>query len=318
MATLGLDFLSPRELQGILGDLHQGESFVEQFLPATPTPAGNGIIKKATATARFGLPQASAKIEPGESVERGPRAIFDDVPFRCQEYAWEQETPWTSAKRAEDYIPLFAYNAQIALDVIKIKRDLDVASTIATAAWGSLTTVQAADRWNVSTSYPNRQLLTMIRALRPARGIDLLMASDVWASYMTNANVLAGMNVSADHAFANEEFFKQAVAKQLGIRKVVVVDSVYNTSQVYESQVLADVFAGKVFLGQISDVPGVSSSTGAVAGRASALVRVQEAAPSLREYDDDKSRNRVAQAHMSEITVAADLRLGARLDAVLG
>lgn len=312
------DFLSPREVEGILGDLQQGKSFVDEFLPATPVPAGNGIIKKATST-RFGLPQETAKIEAGQTIKTGPGALFEDVTFRCQEYAWQEGTPWTTAKRAEDYIPLFAYNAQVARDVVATERDVDVATAIAAASWVTKTTVAEADRWNASTSKPNNQLLTLRQSLRPARPTDILMGQDMWAAYMVNANVLDSMNVSADHVFADEQFFMNAVAKKLGFRKLVVIDSMYNTSQINTSQTLAEIFAGKVLLCQVADSPGVSSGSGAVSGMAAtALARVVEAPLSLREFDKDDNRTRYAQAHMSETTVIADIRLGGMLVAGLG
>lgn len=324
MATVtgpGIDFLSPQELQGVLGDLHQGASFVEAFLPATPTSAGNGVIKKTVRTGRFGSPQESVKIRPGETVKRGRGATFADVPFECEEYSWEVATPWISMKRASDYLPLFEFNAQTAYDIVKTARDVDVAAKIANAAWAfdEAPAGGAGGQWNAATGDPVRDLLLMKQSIRPARGTDVLMAQDVWAAFIRCPKVLDAMAISMHHALADENFFSEAIAKKLGFRSLTIVDSMYNTSDAAASETLAEIFSGKVFIGQIEGRPGVASTTGQVSGMsATALARVVEAPMSLREYDENGARSRVAQAHMSEVTVVADTRLGALLHTVLG
>lgn len=324
MATVsspGIDFLSPQELQGVLGDLHQGVSFVDAFLPPTPSPTGNGVILKTTKTGRFGLPQESTRIRPGDTAKRGQAATFTNVAYECEEYVWEVPTPWTSMKRAQDYLNTYAFNAQIARDIVVTDRDVNVATTIADASWvfDAAPAGGAGGQWNASTGDPIRDLLLMRQSIRPARATDVLMAQDVWASFIRNATVLASMNTSQHHALADEDFFANEVAKKLGFRKLVIVDSMYNSSQAAASETLAEIFAGKCFVGQVESRPGLASSSGQISGMtASALVRVVEEPLSLLEYDEESARSRIAQAHLSEITVVADTRLGALLHTING
>lgn len=313
---IGLARLAPQELDGILVGLDQGESFVEKFLPPTPGQ-DSGIIKKISAAANFGLPQFDPALETGDSVKRGPETVFVDVPYSCQPYAWEQSVRWQDAKRVDSFINLQQHAAQVALDVIKTKRDVAVASLLGSASWGYTNTVAAGDRWTASTSNPIAQILDLKRRLRPGRGNALLLAQDAWVEFQTNDAVLNAMNTSADHAFADEDWFAAQVAKRMGVSRVVVVDSMYNSSANIASQTLAELFSGKALLVQVADA-GVGSSNGKITSNPSALIRVVEEAPSLHEYDEDNNRTRVMQAHMSEITVVVDTRLGARLDGLLG
>lgn len=314
----GFGFLSPREVEGIFNDLHVGESFLDGFLKPTPLSTRQGIIKKATSN-RFGLKNQSAKYRPGDTVKAGPGAKVEDVSVVCQPYAWREGTPWEDATSVASYLPMFRFNAQVAHDVVLTERDLDAATAIAAGSWAySSNTPNAADRWSASTSKPLAQLVTMRNALRFARPNALLMAQDVFSAFMTNDSVLDGLNVNADHGLADKAYL-DAVARRLAIQHVVVVDSAYNTTESNASQVLADTFAGKVWMGRVNTAPGLSNPAGAIDGlQSTALARVQMSPLGIREYDEDAERTRFAEAFCCETTVVADTRLGGILTAVLG
>lgn len=313
----GFGFLSPTELEGILGDLHLGDSFLDELLPPTPTKTRQGIVKKAR-TNRFGLKNQSAKYTPGDSVKKGPGAKFEDINYHVQPYAWKEGTPWDDADSVSAYLPLFRFNAQVAHDFVRTERDVDAANNIAAGSWAYADTPDAGDRWNATTSNPLAQLVAMKQALRHARPNALLLGQDVMASFMVNDKVLSGLNVNKDHGLA-ERAYLESVGRALGIAKVAVVDSAYNTSETNASQTLADVFAGKVWMGRLNTTPGLSNAAGAIAGlESTALARVQMKPLDIREYDDNDTRTRMAEAFCSETTFVADERLGGLISGVLG
>lgn len=229
-----------------------------------------------------------------------PNASYRD----CAQFINEEPISWRDVKDSREYLPLFSSKAQIAVDAVITKRDTYVADLIAKTSW--VPNVPVHGQWDASTGNPVRDLLLMKQSIRPARATDILLGQDVWAALITNANSLAFMNVSANHALADENWFAKVVAKKLGFRKLVVVDSMYNSSQIPTSQTPAEIFAGKVFVGQIEPRQDVLPSDMA----STALARVVEAPLTIHEYDDHKNRSRVAHAHMSEITVVANNKLG--------
>lgn len=313
----GFGLLSPQELEGIFNDLHLGESFLDAFLPPTPTRVAQGIVKKAVSN-RFGLANQSSRYTPGDTVKAGPGAEISGVPYITQPYAWREGTPWDDADAVADYLPLYRFNAQVASDFVQTDRDKDAAANIIAGSWAYTDTPDAGDRWSATTSNPLQQLVAMRQALRHARPNAMLVAQDVMAAFMTNDKVLSGLNVNSDHGLA-EKAYLEAVGRKLGIAKVAVVDSAYNTTESNASQSLSDIFAGRVWMGRVNTAPGLSNASGAIDGlQSTALCRVQMKGLGVREYDIDSDRTRFAEAYCREVTFVGDTRLGGLISGILG
>lgn len=314
------DFQVPNQvIEGIVSGLENRDYFVEDFLPATPGPH-KGTIRTLSSLSHFGSPHDSARRGMGQTVYRGTGLAFSGVDYACLPYDFEQSIDRLQISRVEEYVPIFKMYAAAVKHKLKTDREVDAAAVISATPWRYTDTPGAGDRWNADGSKPVAQLRVAIDALIGCTPNIMLFGYDAWSEFSQNSSVLEAMNTSADHALADPTWFKQAVGSKLGISKVVVVGSSYSTSGNPEPDDASDltrVFAGKVWIGQMSNVPGVAAGRELVM-ESTALARIVEDEFQIEEYYEPQSRSRVVQGHMSEAVVAVDPRLGALLSAVNG
>lgn len=302
-------------LREILAGLENERYFAEEFLPATPGPH-RGTIKVVKGGAHFGMPQESGRRLPGQPVHRGTGVSIVDVDYKTQPYGWEEAVPREDIKRVDDYLNLLGLYGQICVNSVKTSRDLDLASSIVGASWAYTDTPGAGDKWNADGADPLAQIRTAIDALIGVRVNAALVGFDAWSAFSQAATVRSSMSIANDSAIADMDWFKKAFASKVGLDHIVVVGSASNSDGTGDSLSLSRIFAGRVFLGRIANVPG-STSGGNITFGNTALARVVEEELTLEEYYEPRARTRVVQAALSEANVVVDVSQGALLSSVV-
>lgn len=318
--ALNPNYFPDREVvSGILSGLSNDQPFAADAIPATPGPYKGEIILIG-GSARYGLADEDGRRAPGGKVHRGPGIGFSGLDYECALYDWEEPMPDEVIRRLGGRVGVPMTTAALAtcVDAVKTRRDARFASLLASTSWQYTNTPGAGDRWSASTSNPHAQLLTMKSSFKGAKPNTLIIARDAFDAYHTNANALAALPNDGPKAYADMDFFRSAVMRVLGIQNLIVFENFARTSNDPDDfSNLSRLFAGKVWMGHIHNLPGAQAPTG-VAVSPTAVARIQEVPMSDTSYRDDSVKSEIVQVSLSEALVAVTTGLGARLDAVLG
>lgn len=308
-------------LQGIQSGVANSRAgyWTERLCPAMPG-AHKGDIITIAGGSQFGTPGEDGRRAPGGTVSRGDGIKHLPVSYTCRSFDREEVIPREYVSRTADILPIPIARTYLALatDFLLVGRDKRMAALIAATTLGYEDTPDAGDKWDVSTGKPIAQIKTGVSRIRAQGGNPnvIMMGRPDFDAFSINPNVLDTMSITADHALADEEWFTNAVARKLGLDRLIVADSLYDTSADPENRSLVYTFRG-CFIGCQALMPqeqGALMPNGDIVLQPSCFVRVVEDEMEPDEYEVPNRRSRAVQVHHSEDIVAVTPELGAYLD----
>lgn len=311
-----------RVLQGIVSGVAQDHDgyMTQRLLPATPGPH-KGTIKVLTGGDHFGSGTDDTLIAPGSEYPKPVVLKFEDVDYKTNKYGKTARVPEEWMDRGELPLNVADLYLSTAAHYLKVMQDFRLANTITGASWAYTDTPDAGDRWNASTSDPVAQLKAARDNLIVYPNV-LVLGFDAMSSLMTNEKVLNGMSTSSAHHLADEAYFAEAIARKLGIERVLVWDTRKRASDnpevTFNNSTIPRMFSGYAWMGTMSQHPGVEAPNGDLVLNPTAIARIEE--ESMRpfrspDFDTDSEKLKVRHKEVIKLVSA---QLGGLISAVNG
>lgn len=290
-----------------------GRFLVERALPAEPGAAHKGTI--FTLGAGYMLPNAheDGKRLPGGTVQELPPVNSDGVDYRVQPYSVSRSVPKELQKRAAAMFNMTEKLGMGLLHSLKTQQDVNFLAQIVAATWIYEDTLAGGELWNVAaTAVPLENLRALVDAIRPYTGgapLSLIAPTPALSALYSNAQIRGVMATDASRAYADEQWFLDAIGRPLGITQVFEAHTVVNTSGDPDEPAIAYADDDFVWVGVLPGAPA-SGSDGDYFSDYGAFARVVEYAPNLQEDWDFRTQSTVITGEFSEAIVLVDTNMG--------
>lgn len=309
-------------LQGILSGLANDADgyLVDKLLPATPSPKSKGIIKVLDGGDMFGSETDDTLIAPGAHYPAPVTLSFSDVNFVCKKFGKLAKVPEEWIENSDLPIPVANTYLSAAVHYLKVMREARLASVITGATWAYANTPGAGDKWTASTSDPVAQLKAARDAMILYPNV-LVLGFEAFSALQTNAKVLAGMPTTGPSNLSDEEYFAQAIARKLGIQRVLVWDirkrAGDNPEVALTNANIPRIFSKDAWLGVMSQHPGFADPDGDLVLNPTAIARVEQQGITIEQEEDfDTDALKIKVKHKEAIQLVS-ANLGAHLSSVV-
>lgn len=300
-----------RVLQGIVSGIAQDPDgyMTQRLLPATPGPH-RGVIKVLTGGDHYGSGTDDTLIAPGGHYPKDVVLKFGEVNYTTNKHGKPARIPDEWKDRNELPLDIADLYLSTATHYLKVMQDARLASLITGASWAYTNTPEAGDRWTASASDPIAQLKAARDGLVVYPNV-MVVGYEAFSALQNNPTVLEGMPTTSAHSLADEQYFADAIAKKLGIQRVLIWDTRKRASDNPEVALtnanIPRMFGKNCWLGTMSQHPGVRAKNGDLVFNPTAIARIEEEAmhPSFAEdFDTDSEKVKVRHKEVIKLVSA--------------
>lgn len=299
-------------LQGIVSGIAQDPDgyMTQRLLPPTPGPH-KGTIKVLSGGDHYGSGTDDTLIAPGGSYPKGVVLKFDDVDYKTNKYGKPARIPDEWKDRNELPLDIADMYLSATTHYLKVMQDYRLATILTGGGWAHTYTPDAGDRWTASTSDPIGQLKTARDALVVYPNV-MVVGYEAFSALQNNSKVLEGMPTTSPHSLADEQYFADAIAKKLGIQRVLIWDTRKRASDNPEVALtnanIPRMFGKHCWLGTMSQHPGVRARNSELLFNPTAIARVEEEAMQpffAEDFDTDSEKIKVRHKEIIKLVSTA-------------
>jgi hypothetical protein len=199
-----------------------------------------------------------------QSTKRAPRTgynrsdyEFETGTYSCEEHGWEEPIDDVERKLYMRYFDAEEVATQRAVDIILRNHEIRVAAIVQSTSVITATSAVSV-RWStVATCTPKLDIKAAKRALIAATGVRanaLVMSEKVFENLLICSELKDYLKYTTPYLLDTEEGQRRVVAQYLGIEKLLVGGSQYDSAKKGQSFVLADIWDDEyVTLCQVSN-----------------------------------------------------------------